>query len=140
MRNLIAFIFFILFFWFALFETEVPDTPNESWDNVKPDSLREPNHFDWEHNKYVYKDEIKPDTEIYDWGPLTSIPDYSVKIAGGYNPPKARVKVIKRTTGSLGGMDDRLREASDLPEIKFKGKYYRQRMRADGIIQLIPIR
>jgi len=136
MRNLIAFLFLMIFFWFALLETDTPDTPETEWSNIKPDSLREPDHFDWDHNRYVYKDEIKPDTILYDWGPITAMPDYMVRMEGGYRPPKP--KLIN--TKSLGGMGNRLREASDLPELKINGKYYRQRLRADGVIQLIPIR
>lgn len=124
--------------WFAVFETKVEDQPQEVWDNVKPDSLREPHHFDWENNRYVYKDQIVEDSVVVDWGPLTSTPDYSVKIANGYQPPRPRL--IRQPGTSLGGSGIRRRQALDLPEIKLNGKIYRQRERADGIIQLIPIR
>ncbi len=119
--------------------TDVPEYKEDAWSNPAPNPDRgEVDRFNWETNTYIYKDEIKPDTIRYDWGPVKGMPDYSVRIQTGYSQPKPRI--IRKAGSSLGGTGNRSRQASDLPEIRMNGKIYRQRVLGDGSIKLIPIR
>lgn len=119
--------------------TDVPEYKEDAWSNPAPDPARgSVDHFEWETNTYIYKDEIKVDSVKYDWGPIKSMPDYSVRIENGYTPPKPRI--LKRSGSSLGGTGFIRRESKELPEIILGGKRYKQRIMGDGSIKLIPIR
>lgn len=106
----------MMFFYFLTHEPPKEEEPPKFYEDVKIDSTREAAYFDWDNNRYIYKDELKEDTPTRKI-PLTAKPDAYVEITNSYIE-------IQRPD----------------PEVIIAGKRYRQRKLANGDIQLILVR
>lgn len=119
LSNLILLLIFCVFLQQLLYEPERQE-PMTPYVNPTPEPFREVHHFDWENNRYVYKDEIPPDTVKRKAEPLTAKPDSYVEVVNGGH-------VIR---------DDYRHD----PQVIINGVRYRQQRLANGDIKLIQIR
>jgi hypothetical protein len=83
--------------------------------NPEPDPTREVFRFDWDKMRYVYKDELKPDSGTYRETGI--MPDFYV-----------------------GTIDEKSDTKKKYPQVVVKGKRYRVNNKPNGTMELIPIR
>lgn len=95
--------------------------PIKAFEDPAPDSTRIPDHFDWENNRYIYKDELPPpDTQRWDRDKaLKAMPDSYVEVIDG-NAPRIEPQTSQR--------------------IQMSGKWYRVQKLGNGDIKLVEIR
>lgn len=99
----------------------------ESFDTPKPDPNRPVDHFDWDKNKYIYKDEIVPDTGKYP--EHSPYPDVFTEELDRNSQYDTRAPVLKPYRGS--------RKSEEIMTID--GKRYRVWQKVNGEKQLVPL-